>query len=137
MSPIAAHASEAVTALRQVRDDLTAMLARVEAAIQSAESVAESVATLETGAPDSTERARMRTFGDKGKAVCAVAHVHNVPLRSILGPGAPPTSVASAARHAAIRMLTDMGASASDIAIILEITYEAVRRVVAARKKAT
>lgn len=135
MRTVRDRAMDTVDVLRGIRADLAAMLARVDVAIESAESLVDCVATLESDAQDSTERARMRTYGKAGEVVCEVAKRHGVALRLVLGPGQPhPT--ARAARRDAMTALSDLGYCAADVARVLNVSGEAARVIVASHKKA-
>lgn len=127
-------AADAVLALRAIRSELVALVARVDAAIESVATVADCVSAAPQPAPDSS--ARIRVFGKRGVIVESAAREHGVPVAHVLGPGAPPTRVAAAARKAAILALSADGVLPTDIARILGICFETARKTVRGRKKA-
>ena len=137
------RARGAVASLRAVRDELVALLERVDAAIGDAEKIVEYVAgvadfvgELGVDASEAQARNRLRAYGKAGETVIGVVEKTNVPVRLVLGPGAPATPAAAEARGAAIDTLHDGGLSAADIARVLGVSFEAARRRVATRKAA-
>lgn len=140
--PPSARAGSVVEALRELRAEVVThtadVLNRLDRAIEEAESIALFVAAAEGGSdvPDASERARLRAFRGNGDLVIDVAEKHGVSLREIVGPGAPPTPAGAAARDAAVVALAEAGLSAADIARVLNVSFEAARRRVAARKAA-
>lgn len=135
MKTVRDRAMDTADVLRGIRADLALLIARVDVAIESAESLVDCVATLESDVQDSTERARMRTYGKAGEVVCEVAKRHGVALRLVLGPGQPHPS-ARAARRDAMTALADLGYCSADVARVLNVSAEAARGVVTPHKKA-
>lgn len=142
MSDISARdrAAAVVAALHALRQEVAATLARVDAAIVEAEAfiaLADNVIAVTTDlaghAPDARERAYLRPFGKHGATVVRIAEEHGVPLGDLLGPGAPPTVKALAARDAAAGALMADGQCSADIARALRISPEAARLRVASR----
>jgi hypothetical protein len=87
---------------------------------------------------EAAERAHLAAYGAHGRAVVAVAAEQGVPLRLVLGPGAP-APAARAARRAAVEvLLLEAGLSAGDCARVLRLSEQAVRdhRAAFARKAA-
>lgn len=136
------QAREVVASLRALRGRAAEFLQQLDAVLENAEAfvaLGDHMAHVtwdlaDTGAAH--ERASLRIYGRHGELVTSIAEARGVPLRDVLGPGAPRTPAAAEARGAAIDALFDAHLSASDIARVMNVSFEAARRRVAARRAA-
>ena len=114
--------------LRQTHAHLLALAGDVATAIEDAEHLRAAVEALESPTDDAAERARLKVFRASGDIVIRAADSHAADLRDVLGPGGPRTASGLAARRAAIVGLAAAGVRPYDIATILRISYDVVRR---------
>lgn len=120
---VGGHIHDLVHGLRLLQGRLWTTLAEVNALLDDAEFLLAAHAT-----PEAEELAHLRQYGEPGGIVMRVAKQHGVPLRLLLGPGAPATNKARAARLAAIEALGASGQTNAEIASLLRISYESIRQ---------
>lgn len=125
MTSLHGQALSAVEALRAVRDDLVALTARVDKAIEAASVVAQ----FAVEKPFSLDaEARLRVFKERGEAVIRIASERGVPLSLLLGPGHPANAHVAATRKAAALALRAADTNFADIARILCVSPETARQ---------
>ncbi len=122
------------TGMRELVERLQDNRARVVAALADLDATLAEVAphlaapAIDPADPDAGELAHLRALGSAGRMVVMAVQGRGVALRDVLGPGAPPTRKAAEARRRAIAVLVKGQVTPTDIAIVMRLSAEAVRR---------
>ena len=112
----------------EARSVCETLLTRIDLAIEDVHNVADAVQSLIAEDEDAPSRTYLRTFGDPGRLVVEIAKKHDVPIRHVIGPGYCADPAAIRARHEAIVELRKRPISKKEVAVIMRVSFETVRK---------